>query len=258
MHKLLSTLTFIIVTLTSVIAQENPMEGLCFNPDKPAEFPGGKTAMEQYFNENLKYPTDALINGVEGRVMCQFIIHPDSTRTNINIVRKVHPSIDAEMQRLIENMPQWTPATKDNIPVKTLVTLPLIFKLPEDSSVVTDDEVYIDGKILEIVDQMPEFPGGTAGLMKYLADNVRYPVEAAEKGVQGRVICKFTVWKDGTIRDIEIIKSADKSLEREAVRLIKRMPKWRPGMLKNGVKVNCKFSIPINFKLGDTTTKNFN
>ncbi|MBQ8721709.1 MAG: energy transducer TonB [Paludibacteraceae bacterium] len=112
MRKLLSTLVFIAITLISAIAQENPMEGLCFNPDKPAEFPGGKVAMGQYFSENLEYPTDAFIEGIEGRVMCQFIIQPDSSRTNINIVRKVHPSIDAEMRRLVENMPNGLPPQK--------------------------------------------------------------------------------------------------------------------------------------------------
>ncbi len=146
MRKILFTIALIMVAMIAP-AQEKPMEGLCFNPDKPAEFPGGKVAMGQYFSENLEYPTDALIEGIEGRVMCQFIIQPDSSRTNINIVRKVHPSIDAEMRRLVENMPQWTPATKDSIPVKTLVTLPLMFKLPENLRIVTENvSVFYDGK----------------------------------------------------------------------------------------------------------------
>ncbi len=130
MRKLLSTIVLAAIAIIAM-AQANPMEGLCFNPDKVAEFPGGKIAMNQYFSENLEYPMDALAERVEGRVMCQFIVMPDSSRTNVNIVRKVHPSIDAEMLRLVENMPQWAPALKDGVPVKTLVTLPLMFKLPE-------------------------------------------------------------------------------------------------------------------------------
>lgn len=117
MRKLLSTIVLVAVAVVAMAQANpaNPMEGLCFNPDKVAEFPGGKIAMNQYFSENLEYPMDALAERVEGRVMCQFIVMPDSTRTNVNIVRKVHPSIDAEMVRLVENMPQWAPALKDGV-----------------------------------------------------------------------------------------------------------------------------------------------
>lgn len=194
-------------------AQENPMEGLCFNPDKPAEFPGGKVAMGQYFSENLEYPTDALIEGIEGRVMCQFIIQPDSSRTNINIVRKVHPSIDAEMRRLVENMPQWTPATKDGIPVKTLVTLPLMFKLPENLRIVTenvsvfyhDNNRYIScirkGRSDNKFDINTKKEKITIdSVQKYITDNI----SQTYKHLDSTMLCMFTLNPDSTIKKIEL------------------------------------------------------
>ena len=105
-----------------------------------------------------------------------------------------------------------------------------------------NDEVFL------VVDQMPEFPGGMEALMKYFSDNVRYPVYAAEKKIQGRVICQFVVNKDGSISDIKVIKGVDKSLDREALRLIENMPRWKPGVL-NGEKVSCKYTVPVRFRL---------
>ena len=102
--------------------------------------------------------------------------------------------------------------------------------------------------IFLVVEEQPEFPGGMAKLMKYFSDNVRYPVVAAENGIQGRVICQFTVWRDGSIRDIVVLRGVDKSLDKEAVRLIENMPKWKPGK-QRGKEVSCKFTVPVSFRL---------
>ena len=103
-------------------------------------------------------------------------------------------------------------------------------------------------QIFLVVEEQPEFPGGMAKLMKYFSDNVRYPVVAAENGIQGRVICQFTVWRDGSIRDIVVLRGVDKSLDKEAVRLIENMPKWKPGK-QRGKEVSCKFTVPVSFRL---------
>lgn len=103
--------------------------------------------------------------------------------------------------------------------------------------------------IFVVVETMPEFPGGQQALFKYLGDNVKYPVIAQENGIQGRVICQFVVNKDGSIVDIEVVRSGgDPSLDKEAVRVIKSMPKWKPGK-QRGKPVRVKFTLPVNFKL---------
>ena len=103
--------------------------------------------------------------------------------------------------------------------------------------------------IFVVVETMPEFPGGQQALFKYLSENVKYPVIAQENGIQGRVICQFVVNKDGSIVDIEVVRSGgDPSLDKEAVRVIKSMPKWKPGK-QRGKPVRVKFTLPVNFKL---------
>lgn len=103
--------------------------------------------------------------------------------------------------------------------------------------------------IFVVVETMPEFPGGQAALFKYLSENVKYPVIAQENGIQGRVICQFVVNKDGSIVDVEVVRSGgDASLDKEAVRVIKSMPKWTPGK-QRGKAVRVKYTVPVNFKL---------
>ncbi len=103
--------------------------------------------------------------------------------------------------------------------------------------------------IFVVVETMPEFPGGQQALFKYLSENVKYPVIAQENGIQGRVICQFVVNKDGSIVDVEVVRSGgDASLDKEAVRVIKSMPKWKPGK-QRGKAVRVKYTVPVNFRL---------
>ena len=96
---------------------------------------------------------------------------------------------------------------------------------------------------------MPEFPGRIAECMKFIKKNMQYPEEAIKKGIEGQVICQFTVTKDGSIEDIIIVRSVHKLLDQEAIRIIKSLPKWIPRKNKNGEFENSKFTLPITFKL---------
>lgn len=110
-------------------------------------------------------------------------------------------------------------------------------------------EEEVEEEIFVVVEKMPEFPGGQAALFKYLSENVKYPVIAQENGIQGRVICQFVVNKDGSIVDVEVVRSGgDASLDKEAIRVIKSMPKWKPGQ-QRGQAVRVKYTVPVNFKL---------
>ena len=104
------------------------------------------------------------------------------------------------------------------------------------------------GKVYDIVDVMPQFPGGQGELMKFLRNNVKYPAEAQKKKIEGREIVTFVVNKKGRIIDPTVERSAHPLLDAEALRVIKRMPKWTPGRM-NGESVNVKFRLPITFKL---------
>ena len=103
-------------------------------------------------------------------------------------------------------------------------------------------------KIFTVVEQMPLFPGGDAALMAYLRDNIHYPTVAAENGVQGRVVVGFVVERDGSITDVNVLRSVDPSLDREAMRVVKGMPRWTPGK-QNGSAVRVKYQVPVTFRL---------
>lgn len=105
-----------------------------------------------------------------------------------------------------------------------------------------------DNVVFQVVETMPSFPGGDASLFKFLGENVKYPVIAQENGIQGRVICQFVVNKDGSIVDVEVVRPVDPSLDKEAIRVIKSMPKWSPGK-QRGKSVRVKYTLPVNFKL---------
>lgn len=106
----------------------------------------------------------------------------------------------------------------------------------------------VEEKIFEVIEQMPTFPGGEEALLKYLSNNVKYPVIAQENGVQGRVIVRFVVTKNGDVDRIEVVRSVESSLDKEAVRVVKSMPRWIPGK-QGGENVSVWFTLPVNFKL---------
>lgn len=108
--------------------------------------------------------------------------------------------------------------------------------------------VVEETKIFTVVEQMPMFPGGDGALMGYLRDNIHYPTVAAENGVQGRVVVGFVVERDGSITDVNILRGVDPSLDREAMRVVKSMPKWTPGK-QNGSAVRVKYQVPVSFRL---------
>lgn len=105
-----------------------------------------------------------------------------------------------------------------------------------------------ENKVFDIVEQQPLFPGGPAALMKYLSDNTKYPVVAQENGVQGRVTVQFVVEKDGSISDVHVLRGVDPSLDKEAVRVVKSMPRWTPGK-QNGITVRVNYRVPVLFRL---------
>lgn len=105
-----------------------------------------------------------------------------------------------------------------------------------------------ENKVFDVVEQMPSYPGGMGALMQYLSSNIKYPVIAEENGIQGRVICTFVVERDGSITDVRIAKSVDPSLDKEAMRVVSKMPKWIPGK-QNGSAVRVKYTLPVTFRL---------
>ena len=103
-------------------------------------------------------------------------------------------------------------------------------------------------KVFDVVEQMPQYPGGPQALFTYLATRLQYPAVAEENGVQGRVIVTFVISEDGSVTDAKIAKSVDPSLDKEALRLVRSMPKWTPGR-QNGKAERVRYTVPVTFRL---------
>lgn len=112
-------------------------------------------------------------------------------------------------------------------------------------------EAYKEGdrdKVYDTAEQMPSFPGGQTALFQWISKNIKYPIKAEENGIQGRVICAFIVERDGSIHDVQVVKPVDPLLDEEALRLVKSMPRWMPG-LQNGKPIRAKYTVPVTFKM---------
>lgn len=126
------------------------------------------------------------------------------------------------------------------------------FKAVQEQVIVKEEPVvekkHEPEKIFVAVEQPAEFPGGQAAMMKWLSNNIRYPESAQQNGISGRVVVKFVVEKDGSIGSPQIVKGVDRDLDQEALRVVKRMPKWQPGK-NNGQPVRSYFNLPVTFRL---------
>lgn len=219
------------------------------------EFPnGGMTALMKYLSDNIRYPEAAHKAGIQGRVTVQFVVGKDGSIGNVSILRGVNADLDAEAIRVISSMPKWKPGTQKGEPVKVKYTVPVMFRLtPEpvekiDETTVVGYHTPVAGEVYDVVDKMPEFPGGMTGLMQYLSKNIRYPAKAQTKGIQGRVTVAVIINTEGKAVNASIVRSVDPSLDAEALRVASTMPDWVPGT-KDGKPVNVKYTFPVTFRL---------
>jgi TonB family protein len=209
-------------------------------------FPGGSGAMMKFIGENLRYPSTC--ETIQGRVIISFIVEKDGSLSHFEVKRSADPLLDKEAMRVCQSMPKWIPGKLNGKVVRVKYNVPVTFKLQAEEQSQTTTPVDTFGKVYTIVEQIPSFPGGIQALMKFLAENIHYPVDAQRNGIQGRVIIGFIVEKDGSLSHFKVTRSVDPLLDKEAMRVCQSMPKWIPGK-QNGEVVRVKYNVPINFKL---------
>lgn len=214
--------------------------------EKMPEFPGGSQAMMKYIGENIKYPALAQKNNIQGRVVCQFVIDKDGSVTEVEVVRTSGDiSLDAEAVRVVSSMPKWAPGIQRGKAVRVKYTTPINFRLGNGSKNEVADTS--NSKNTQMRRDLPQFPGGFDKLNAYIKENIRYPRAAYDRGIRGKTVLEFWVDVDGSISDVHVVESATfKSLDDEAIRLVRSMPKWLPA-LQNGEPVKAKFRLPIGF-----------
>ena len=119
---------------------------------------------------------------------------------------------------------------------------------PEEQISNVEAEKKVEDKVFDVVEQYPSFPGGEGAMFSYISNNLQYPEKAQKNGIQGRVVVKFIVEKDGSISNVEVNRSVDPDLDNEAMRVIKNMPKWNPAK-QNGTEVRAYYYVPVAFRL---------
>lgn len=221
---------------------------------------GGIPGFMKYLSRSIKYPVKAQTNHIEGRVVVEFIVAKDGSITNVKVSRSVNPDLDQEAIRVISAMPKWKAGMQRGKAVNVRFSVPVMFRLQskdtkqykpannEKADIVVTAYAPDGEKAFEVVEEMPVFPGGTPALMKYIAQSIKYPVEAQKAKIQGRVIVGLIVDKEGNPGHARIIRNVHPLLDAEALRIIKDMPKWEPGK-QEGKPVNVQYTIPIVFKL---------
>src|SRR5690554_6083409 len=230
--------------------------------EEQPEFPGGLDAMMKFLADSIVYPAEAKEKGIQGRVICNFVVMNDGSISDVEIVRGVDPVIDAEAVRVLESMPNWKPGKQRGQAVNVRFTLPVVFRLnaPSDSnddtserveSKVIIDELMTDEAALSVsagIRQTYIFPGGDGEFLRYISQNIRYPVIAQENGIQGLITATLRFRSDGNIGSVHAKPdSGDEAmLSKEVLRVLTSMPNWEkaPSLLVSG-KVTDSHSNPL-------------
>ena len=237
-------------------------EDVVMEPDKRPAPEGGMDAWNSFLAQNLKMPPQARELGVDDVVYAHFIIDKAGKITSPSILRALGMGLDDEVLRLLTlpKIPKWTPAEKDGQPVSTVMTVPVKFQtdhlaaaqpfFPVKSA--PAPVVHNGNEIFDVVERMPEPPGGMNGWNDYLIDNLTYPQAAKEANIEGTVYVAFIVDKEGNLANPEIVRGIGGSADEEAIRLINSSPKWTPGFQRE-TPVTVRMRVPIRFKLTETT-----
>jgi TonB family protein len=217
--------------------------------DEMPKFPGGFEAFEKLKLSNMNYPQELKNIGIEGNVIASFTIAQDGSISGIKILKGVSPSLDAEAIRVLKLMPSWYPAKVAGKPVKFMYWTSIEFsitpqKITEETSDSNNEEPFV------IAEEMPMFPGGDSALLSYIVKNTKYPESAKYKGIQGKVIIRFCVAKDGSVKKISVLRKVSPDLDAEALRVVSTLPAFKPGK-QGGRPVPVWYMVPISFALND-------
>jgi len=226
----------------------------------PPNFQDKKFSINNFIDKNLLYPEDALKDSISGVAHVRFRLNEYGERDHYSVRSSICQSLDQEAIRLVSLMPKMLPIRNGNkykvsncfIPIKFNINDYLLSK--KNSAKTTSDSTEIqlkEFKTLSII-RMPEFPGGTEKLISFISKNLTYPQDAIRKNVSAKVILRFLVDYSGNIKDITIIQSAYPELDEEAIRVVKKMPRWIPGEEKRDNKTYASaviYTLPIQFKM---------
>jgi TonB family protein len=253
-----------------IMAQKPPIsdsDKIVKDPDVIPMYTGGTGEMHRFIANSLIYPSDAVERNAQGLVVYTFVVEKDGTLTNFNMIHPADTLLNEEALRILQQMPPWRPARFRGEIVRSESYVPMYFKLNKNARAVTrttrtsssatarayaktDKEIIENNDIYTIVDRMPEYSNGVTTLGQFISHNIRYPQEARQEGIEGRILCSFIVTAEGLITNIEVVDGLHPQLDDEAVRVLGLMPRWIPGE-NGGEKVNVKCLLPIDFTIDE-------
>jgi TonB family protein len=212
--------------------------------DEMPVFPGGDAALLKFIAENTRYPKEAKDQNIQGRVITRFKVNADGTVSDVSVLKGVNPYLDAEALKVVSTIPKFTPGKLNGVAVPVWYMVPITFTLSGDPKksrfeVEGTDTVYLS------TNTMPSFTGGNEALKKFKEENVKFPPVIKSLGIEGVVMVRFNIEKDGSVSNVKIIQGVSPSIDTEAMRVAKMMPPWQPGMEK-GKPV--KFLYMTNFE----------
>jgi len=213
------------------------------------EFQGGDSMLLAYIGKNTKYPEAAKLNNIQGRVIVRFCVTKEGGVDRISVLRGVSSDLDAEAVRVVSTLPSFKPGKQGGKSVDVWYMIPITFTLKGDApkrpsryEVIGTDTIYSYSK------EMPRFSGGNDALDKFKSENAKYPQELKNLGIEGAVLVRFMIDKDGSVSNVRILQGASPSLDAEAIKATKLMPAWLPGK-ENGKPVKFYMMTDYEFLL---------
>ena len=225
-------------------------DGYYTEPPVKAEFPGGQKALERWLDRHVQTPSQVEVDGIVGEVVAALRIESDGNVSGYRIIKGLE-GCNNEARRVINTMPHWKPASiPGKGPVASIVTVSIPFMALAVTGYEEEGEMPEDDQsdVFVIVDEEPQFPGGQEALYKWLEENIKYPEQAKENGIEGKVYVTFVIEKDGSITIAKLLRDIGGGCGAEAVRAVKTMPRWIPAK-QRGETVRVQFNLPITFTL---------
>ena len=230
---------------------------------QPAVPLGGTEKYAQFLADHQKYPASAMQKGIQGTVKVSFVVEKTGTVNEVKVETPLAPELDAEAIRLIKSGPKWAPAKHRNQVVRQRVVVPVSFLMSPGSMVAVREgqERPITTSAADIAasanpnrppvvapDRPTQPVGGTQAFFDWIEKNQKYPLQARQRKIQGKVMVEFIVQTDGSLTDARVIRKMGSGLDDEALRLIKSAPKWEPASFQ-GKPIKQKMVLPVLFQL---------
>lgn len=231
-------------------------------------FEGGDLGkFRQWLQTQVRYPAEALKKQIEGRVVCSFVVERDGSVSNIMALQSPDRLLTDEVRRVLANSPRWTPGMQKGKTVRVKYIVPVDFRLPEKNEAATgagtpaaaktDSPAAEEDAPVTLAETMPLFHSGDLTTFRqWLQTQIRYPAEALRRRIEGRIICSFDIERDGSVSNVQVLKTANISLYREVKRALEYPPRWIPGQNKGEVGLTKRKILVVDFSIEEKKTDN--